>query len=172
MGLGSGGTFIARSIDTESKHLSGIVKRGSEHNGTAFIEILQNCPIYNDGVFDQVKDKKLAPDFRVEVRHGEPITFGKENEKGIKLNRETLALEVVPCLGNESEVLVHDELNKVQAQLLSEMKGPNFPIAVGVLYKEEKSSFVADVYEKLDDSNAEPASLQALLESGHTWQAK
>ena len=172
VGLGSGGTFIARSIDTESKHLSGIVKRGSEHNGTAFIEILQNCPIYNDGVFDQVKDKKLAPDFRVEVRHGEPITFGKENEKGIKLNRETLALEVVPCLGNESEVLVHDELNKVQAQLLSEMKGPNFPIAVGVLYKEEKSSFVADVYEKLDDSNAEPASLQALLESGHTWQAK
>ena len=78
----------------------------------------------------------------------------------------------MPCLGNESEVLVNDELNKVQAQLLSEMKGPNFPIAVGVLYKEEKSSFVADVYEKLDDSNAEPASLQALLESGHTWQAK
>ena len=94
------------------------------------------------------------------------------NEKGIKLNRESLALEVVPTAGNEGEILIHDERNKVQAQLIAEMKGPNFPIAVGVLYREEKSSFVADVYEKLSNEDQERASLQALLESGQTWQVK
>ena len=170
--LGSGGTFIARSIDTEAKHLSGIVKRGSEHDGTAFIEILQNCPIYNDGVFSQVKDKKLAPEFRVEVQHGKPITFGQENEKGIVLDRQSLSLQVVQCAGNENQILIHDEQNKAQAQLLAEMKGPNFPIAVGVLYKEEKSSFVRDVYEKIDVPKSEPGAFQELLESGHTWEVK
>ena len=106
------------------------------------------------------------------MSHGESITFGQNNEKGIKLNKESLALEVVPTAGNEGEILVHDERNKVQAQLIAEMKGPDFPIAVGVLYREEKSSFVADVYEKLSDSKTESVSLQALLESGHTWEAK
>ena len=71
------------------------------------------------------------------------------------LDRQSLSLQVVQCAGNENEILIHDEQNKAQAQLLAEMKGPNFPIAVGVLYKEEKSSFVTDVYEKIDVSKSE-----------------
>jgi len=170
--LGSGGTFIARSIDTESKHLSQIIERGSKHCGSSFIEILQNCPIYNDGIFEQVKNKKLAADFRVEVNHGDPIIFGKDNEKGIKLNRESLSLEVVPVAGNEDQLLKHDERNKVQAQLLASMKGPDFPIAVGVLYKEERNLFIEDNQKQLRKHRSEKGSVKKLLESGHTWQVK
>ena len=129
--LGAGGQFIARSIDTYATHLSQVIGAGHAHKGTAFIEILQNCPIYNDGIFEPVKDRQTAPDFRVEVEHGKPVVFGKENEKAIRLNRENLTLEVVPA--NSDDVLVHDETNLALAQLLAAMVGPDFPIAIGVL---------------------------------------
>lgn len=167
--LGAGATFIARSIDTEAKHLSGVVADSHAHNGAAFVEILQNCPIYNDGVFEPVKDKKLAPDFRVEVEHGEPIVFGKEGEKAIALDRETLSLKVIELAGNEEQVLVHDQHNKVLAQLLAAMQGPDFPVAVGVIYREIKPSFIDDSMNQLDLARDKAASLQALLHSGHTW---
>ena len=170
--MGSGGTFIARSIDTEAKHLTRVVKRGHDHDGAAFIEILQNCPIYNDGIFEQVKDKKIAADFRAELEHGEPIMFGKEKEKGIALNRDKLALEVVEVSDNEDAILVHDEANKVQAQLLAAMGGEDFPVAVGVLYREEKSSFISDAQSQLQKARDKEASLQALLHSGHTWEVE
>ena len=161
---------MARSIDTEAKHLTEVVKRGHDHRGASFIEILQNCPIYNDGIFEQVKDKKVAPDFRVELKHGEPIIFGKESEKGISLNRESLALEVVPVAGNEDKLLVHNEKHKIQAQLLAAMGGPDFPVAVGVIYQEEKASFVNDSHALLHKARSEKGSLTKLLHSGHTWQ--
>lgn len=168
--LGAGATFIARSIDTEAKHLTEVVKRGHDHDGAAFIEILQNCPIYNDGIFEQVKDKKIAADFRVEVVHGEPLKFGKEKEKGIVLNRQSLALEVVAVKGNEDELLVHDETNKIQAQLVASMSGPDFPVAVGVLYRENKPSFIQDSQKLVADARNEKGSLESLLHSGHTWE--
>ncbi|MDA1370576.1 MAG: 2-oxoacid:ferredoxin oxidoreductase subunit beta [Proteobacteria bacterium] len=170
--LGSGGTFIARSIDTEAKHLTMVTTRGYAHKGAAFIEILQNCPIYNDGIFEKLKDKKSAPDFRVEVEHGAPIIFGQDNQKGIHLNRESLSLEVIDVAGNEGRILVHNENNKVLAQLLAAMVGPEFPVAVGVLYREDKASFVEDSREQLSRARSKPGSLKELLHSGHTWEVK
>ena len=170
--LGAGATFIGRSIDTEAKHLSRVVKRAHDHNGAGFVEILQNCPIYNDGVFEQVKDKKIAPDFRVEVEHREPIIFGKEKEKAIYLNRDSLQLEVIEAAGNEDKILVHDETNKIQAQLLAAMQGPEFPVAVGVLYREEKASYVDDTHQQLSKVRHTKGSLDELLRSGHTWSVK
>lgn len=170
--LGAGGTFIARSIDTEAKHLSAVVKASHAHKGTGFVEILQNCPIYNDGVFEQVKDKKLAQDFRVEAVHGEPLLFGKEKEKAISLNRDTLALEVIESANNADRILVHDETNRVLAQLLAAMSGPDFPVAVGVLYSEAKSTFTADTEAHLQQVRRSSGNLKDLLHSGHTWQVK
>ncbi len=167
--LGAGGTFIARSIDTEAKHLSATVKRSHAHHGAAFVEILQNCPIYNDGIFDQVKDKKIAADFRVEVEHGEPLLFGKDKEKAIVLNRESLNLEVVAAAGNEDKILVHDERNRVLAQLLAAMGGEGFPIAVGVLFSDSKSTFTEDTSAHLESVRKTGAALKDLLHSGHTW---
>ena len=163
--LGAGGSFIARSIDTYAKHLSQVIGAGHAHKGTAFIEILQNCPIYNDGIFEPVKDRQTAPDFRVEVEHGKPVVFGKENEKAIRLNRENLTLEVVPA--NSNDVLVHDETNLALAQLLAAMVGPDFPIAIGVLYRRQQPSFDEEFGRR--KGKAREGNLAALLLSGNTW---
>lgn len=182
--LGSGATFVARTIDTDAKHLAATVTRGHDHEGASFIEILQNCPIYNDGIFEQLKNKKLAPDFRVQLEHGQPIVFGKEQEKGIRLNRDALTLEVVAVDEYPDEVLVHDETNKVLAQMLATMSfstgsfstgslsaesAHGLPTAVGVLYRQEKASFVAESHRQLIDVRTAKSSLQELLLSGHTW---
>lgn len=172
--LGSGAPFIARSIDTEMKHLSAVITKAHAHEGASFVEILQNCPIYNDGIFESVKDKKIAADFRVEIEHGQPLIFGKESNKGIRLNRKTLALEVV-TVGEDcqlEDVLVHDETNKVLAQLIGDMGGPDFPVAVGVIYHNPKPNYVDDLFIQRDQlrQGKERGNLNALLRSGHTWE--
>ncbi|MBL4819408.1 MAG: 2-oxoacid:ferredoxin oxidoreductase subunit beta [Gammaproteobacteria bacterium] len=170
--LASGATLVARSIDTVGKHLAPMIRRAYEHKGAAFVEILQNCPIYNDGIFEQIKDKKIAADFRVEVEHGKPVVFGKDSEKGIRLNTSTLRLEVVE-LGDdvsESDLLIHDEHNKVLAQMLSVMGGADFPVAIGVLYSNPKAGLVADSHAQLDTIRSKGrGDLQTLLNSGNTW---
>ncbi len=172
--LAAGATFVARSIDTEAKHLGSCVRRSYEHKGAAFVEILQNCPIYNDGVFEQVKDRKIATDNRVELEHGKPLVFGAERNKGIRLDGQTLRLEVVELGGEGAEeagLLVHDESNKILAQLLATMRGPEFPVAVGVLYRESKAGYVEDSCEQqLSIRSREQGDLKELLHSGNTWQ--
>ena len=163
--FGAGGSFIARSIDTHAKHLSAVIGAGHAHKGTAFIEILQNCPIYNDGIFEPVKDRQTAPDFRVEVEHGKPVVFGKDNEKAIRLDRESLSLEVVSS--GSDDVLVHDESNLPLAQLLAAMNGPDFPIAIGVLYRTQRPSFDEDFSSRKGKSRE--GNLGSLLLSGNTW---
>lgn len=174
--LGAGATFVSRSIDTEAKHLSAVVARSYDHNGASFVEILQNCPIYNDGVFEQVKNKKTAADFKLIAEHGQPLLFGAEQQRGIRLNLTSLSLEVIE-LGSEyslDDVLVHDENNKTLATLLAAMEGPDFPVAVGVLYREDKNSYVDDTqaHAELIASKREALSLQELLSSGHTWRVE
>ena len=174
--LGAGAPFVARTIDTEMKHLSAVIKEGHAHQGASFVEILQNCPIYNDGIFEQVKNKKIAPDFRLEVEHGQPLLYGKEKNKGIRLNRENLALEVVN-LGENGEIddiLVHDQSNIAQAHMISAMQGPEFPIAVGILYYKPVAAYVTDLADqrlKLRETRGK-GDLDKLLHSGHVWDVK
>ncbi len=163
--LGAGGAFVARSIDTHAKHLSAVIGAGHAHKGTAFIEILQNCPIYNDGIFEPVKDRATAPDHRVEVEHGKPIVFGGEREKAIRLDRERLRLEVTGA--DAEDVLIHDESNPVLAQLLAAMGGPDFPIAIGVLYRRRQPSFDEEFSRRKGKSRE--GNLAALLQGGNTW---
>ena len=172
--LAAGATFVARSIDTEARHLAPCIRRSYEHKGAAFVEILQNCPIYNDGVFEQVKDKKTAADSRIEVEHGKPLVFGVDGQKGIRLNTRTLSLEVVELNRDgidRNDLLVHDEGNRVIAQLLSTMSGPEFPVAVGVLYSERKEGYVEETVEQRETIRSrEKGDLEELLHSGNTWQ--
>ena len=171
--IGAGARFVARSIDTEAKHLAPVLKRAHEHEGASFVEIFQNCPVYNDGIFDYIKDKKTAGESRLLLEHGKPMTFGRENEKGIRLNAQELKLEVV-IMGDgvsETDILVHDETNKVLAQMLAELLSPEFPQPIGVLYCKPANPYHVDVYEQRDAVRLRkgPPDLNALLRSGHTW---
>lgn len=173
--LGVNARFVARSIDTEMKHLTEIMNRAHDHKGASFVEIYQNCPVYNDGRFDYIKDKKTAADSKLILENGKPLVFGKENEKGIRLDLKTLKLEIVTPGENgvtESDLIVHDETNKVLAQMLADMSAPDFPEPVGVLYcHPDVSSYEKEVYDQIKEVRKTRglADLNELLRSGHTW---
>ena len=143
--LGAGATFIARAVDVDQKALPGLLNEASDHQGTAFVEILQNCIVYNKDVFEDVVNKKAAPDTQVVVEHGKPLIFGKERVRCLKLNPQTLQLEtaVIGEYGvTEQDLLVHDETNPTIAQLLLALAPPN-PVAMGVIHRRTKTAFDA-----------------------------
>ena len=112
--LGCGARFVARGIDTKQKHLPEVFKRARDHKGASFVEVFQNCIVYNDGVYGHFTDKTVADDQQVVCRHGEPLIFGKDSDKGLRFLPEKLKLEVID-IGKEAktidDVLVHDETN-------------------------------------------------------------
>lgn len=173
--LGAGATFVARTIDTEAKHMTPTLTRAHDHKGASFVEIYQNCPVYNDGIFEVIKEKKTAADTRLVLEHGKPLTFGAENQKGLRLNAQTLQLEVA-TIGEDGitidDIVVHDETNRVLAQMLAALKLPDFPEPIGVLYCDSTApSFTDDVFQQrivVRESRGE-ADINALLRSGHTW---
>jgi 2-oxoglutarate ferredoxin oxidoreductase subunit beta len=173
--LGSGARFVARAIDTQQKQLIEVLKRARGYVGTSFVEIFQNCIVYNDGVFDDFTDRQVVEDAQVWVEHGQALVFGKDASKGLRLKPGTLDLEVVN-LGqdgvDESSLLVHDETNRTLAQMLAAMEPPHFPVALGVLHCEDAASYDALVHAQLDEARPEdgPPSLDALLRRGHTWR--
>jgi 2-oxoglutarate ferredoxin oxidoreductase subunit beta len=173
--LGSGARFVARSVDTLQKHLPVVLKRAHAHKGASFVEIFQNCIVYNDGAFAHFTDRKIAADTQVHVEHGKPLLFGADNDKGIRLNTSTLQLEVVTVGENgvtEDDLLVHNEKNKVLATLLAQMQPPTFPVALGVIYCEDGPEYVSAVYDQVDlaKSKQKAVPMNELLHSGHTWR--
>lgn len=135
--LGAGGRFVARAVDVQQARLPEIMGRAADHRGTAFVEILQNCPVYNDGAFSAITDRKSGADWQLYLTHGEPMQFGKDGEYGIRLDPQTLRPEVVRLEADGvdvSDLLIHDETHPVLAGLLADMAPPAFPLPIGVLY--------------------------------------
>ena len=128
---------MARAIDTQQPQLVDVLKRAHGHRGASFVEILQNCVVYNDGVFDAFTEKSVAPDRQVHVRHGQPLVFGADQRRGLRLDPKRLALQVVTPGENgvtAADLLVHDETNRTLAGMLAALEPPDFPVALGVLY--------------------------------------
>ena len=171
--IGAGGRFIARTIDTAQKHMPDILKRAHAHKGTSFVEIYQNCVVYNDGVFDQFTSKKTAPLTQILLEHGQPMLFAG-GAKGLRLNRDTLRLEVVDVVdGDLSQVIVHDETNKAVANMLIDMPFGEFPVALGVIYCDPAASFEQAMEEQEQKLvSGKTADLNALLRRGQSWEVK
>jgi 2-oxoglutarate ferredoxin oxidoreductase subunit beta len=174
--LGSGATFIGRGIDSQQKVLPGLFQAAAEHKGASFVEVLQNCIVYNDGVYDDFTGRDVADDKQIHVEHGRPLIFGKEKNKGIRLNRQTLELEEVVIGENgvtEADLLVHDQTNRTLAGLLARMNGRDLPVALGVLYCVEGEAYEAAVHAQNDAAKAKAKvhTFNDLLRSGHTWVA-
>ena len=172
LALGAGARFVARSVDTMQKHLPVIFKRAHDHNGTSFIEIFQNCIVYNKDVFNDFAAPKGAEDQQLWLENGKPMLFAKES-KGIALNRDTLSLEVVDVVDGDWEaagVIVHDVTNRSIAHMLVEMPFGPFPMALGVLYDDPRPTFeAAAMAEKAAASEGKEANLAKLLGKGQTW---
>ena len=164
--MGAGATFFARCVDIDQKGMPGLFNEAKQHQGTSFVEILQNCIVYNKDVFDDVVAKKVAAETQVHVQHGEPMLFGKEKNRGLRLNTQTLALEPV-TLGEDGvtldDIAVHDETNAVLAQMLVDLTGP---VAMGVIHRRPAPAFDAAFW------NAKPTErrrqhVKSLLRTGN-----
>ncbi len=171
--LGAGARFIARSIDTVQAHLVSVLKRAHQHRGASFVEVFQNCVVFNDAVFAEFTEKAVAPEAQLQVEHGKPLLFGKDKTKGLRLNPATLQLEVV-TLGQagvtERDILIHDERNRTLASLLLGLKPPAFPMALGVIYCDPAPSYEEAVYAQIPPgASAARADVEKLLHQGQTW---
>jgi 2-oxoglutarate ferredoxin oxidoreductase subunit beta len=174
MALGSGARFVARSVDTAIKHLGGVLTKAHGHAGASFVEIYQNCIVYNEDVFADFTDRGVAAERQLLVEHGQPLKFGKESDKGVRFLPGTMALEVV-TIGQdgvtEDDVLVHDQTNHSMAMLLANMTGADFPVALGVLYCDPRPSYEAAAYEQIAVAKASgTANWNDVLRRGHTWE--
>jgi 2-oxoglutarate ferredoxin oxidoreductase subunit beta len=178
LALGAEATFVARSVDVFQGHLKEILKKAAAHQGSAYVEILQNCNIFNDGAWLGVTEKDARSEHVVHLEHGKPLIFGKNHDKGIRLNG--LDLEIVQ-LGNgvaESDLLIHDEeyRNATYAFLLAKMEElPGFPTPIGVFrswnditrYEDNVAAQVRDV-----TARRGPGDITKLLRSGDTWEVR
>jgi 2-oxoglutarate ferredoxin oxidoreductase subunit beta len=177
--LGAGATFVARTIDVEQKHLQSVLQRAVQHKGTSFIEILQNCPIFNDGAFDPLTEGENRLHSQLTLEHGKPMVFGREGaRKGIRVDKSMHAEVVSLADVSESEILVHDETNDAVAFLLASLNwrpssgSPGvFPVPMGVLRAVERPCYEQRVEEQIRDAkNAKGAgNFDELFASGDTW---
>ncbi|MEX2449976.1 MAG: 2-oxoacid:ferredoxin oxidoreductase subunit beta [Rhodospirillales bacterium] len=171
--LGSGARFVAHGVDTQQKQLVDVLTRAHAHKGTSFVEIFQNCIVYNDGVYDDFTEKSVAQDRQILLEHGKPLIFGKEKNKGLHVKPGTFELEVV-TLGDgfgESDILIHDETNMGLAMMLAHMAPPLMPMPIGVLYCNPAPSYEQSVTDQIEQlkKDAPSGSLNDLLRRGYTW---
>jgi 2-oxoglutarate ferredoxin oxidoreductase subunit beta len=167
----AGARYSARTTDTQQKHLIAVLKAAQAHRGASFVEIYQNCIVYNDEVFAEFTGRNAAQEQQLLVEHGQPLVFAG-GRKGLRLNAEALRLEVID-IGEDGaaggEILVHDAGNRALAGLLAAMQPPEMPVALGVLYHDPKPSFGARRGEE-PGSVATAEALNRVLRRGDTWQ--
>jgi 2-oxoglutarate ferredoxin oxidoreductase subunit beta len=166
--IGAEATFVARAIDTDRAHLTDVLRAAAAHRGSAFVEIFQNCNIYNDGAFDFVRDDKTN---RIYLEHGKPIRFGEEGDKGVR-QRDDGSVEIVDVT-DESELLVHDahHAEPSAAFALSRLtRGTSGATPVGVLRDVERPVYDELMAKQLDVAREKrEGDLAALLGAGDTW---
>jgi 2-oxoglutarate/2-oxoacid ferredoxin oxidoreductase subunit beta len=170
LALASEATFVARSIDTDVEAMGRIIEAAAKHKGSVMVEILQNCIVFNDGAWTDVSEKAVRDDHNVYLEHGKPMIFGKNKDKGIRLNGFTP--EVVSFTAGQppKDLLVHDETSPVLAHILAHMSRPEFPIPQGVFRRVQRPA----LHELIDGQVAEakkasPPDLQKLLKGPETW---
>jgi 2-oxoglutarate ferredoxin oxidoreductase subunit beta len=175
LALGAGATFVARSIDVMPKHLIDTLTRAAHHKGFAFVEIYQNCNIFNDGAFDHLVDKEVRDDKLVDLQHGKPLKFGKAKDKGIRLNG--FKPEVVPLAGtHDADLLTWDEKDpsSALAYLIGSMREGVMPQPIGVFHAVDRPTFDAGIHAQVDRVRQKEGEgdLHDLLYSGDTWEVK
>jgi 2-oxoglutarate ferredoxin oxidoreductase subunit beta len=177
LALGAGATFVARTIDVEGAHMGGVLKAAAEHKGSVFVEVFQNCPVFNDGAYTFLTEKALKADAQLRMEHGKPLLFGKDNKKGIRFDPQGAELRVV-TLGEggvtEKDVLVHDAKREdptLAFMLANLAEKPGFPTPIGIFRDVRKPTADEITWEIIGRTKAgKPESdVRKLLAGGDTW---
>jgi 2-oxoglutarate ferredoxin oxidoreductase subunit beta len=172
--LAAEATFVARSVDTVTTHLQMVVERAMRHKGVSFVEVYQNCNIFNDAAFDMFTTRDVREDRMIELEHGKPLVFGKEHNRGVRM-RADMHLEVVE-LGDgvsESELIVHNEKapDSYLAYMLARMEYPDYPVPIGIFRDIEKPTYEDMMAEQISSAVQKmgPGDLQKLINGPDTW---
>ncbi len=172
--LGAEASFIARSVDSNIKHLAATLYRAAQHQGTSVVEVYQNCNVFNDGAFSYAQDKSTREENTLELEHGKPMIFGKNRDKGIRLNG--LRPEVVSLADgkvSQDDLLFHDEkADSTLVHLLAKMRHPQFPEPIGVFRDIDIPIFEDQVRGQIDSAIEKRGrgDLNKLFNSGDTWK--
>lgn len=179
LAIGAGGTFFARALDVNPKLQMEVMLAAAKHKGTAFMEVLQNCVIFNNGAHAYINDKEFKADRQIHLEDGKPMLFGKNMDKGLKLCKNSTKLEVVTLGENNitiDDILVHNPHQEDRGVhlMLAQMKAPEYPVAMGVIRDVDKP-----VYSELLEGQIAEAKqktkfhcVQDLLNSGNTWNVE
>jgi 2-oxoglutarate/2-oxoacid ferredoxin oxidoreductase subunit beta len=174
LALGAEATFVARAVDTDRAHVADVLRAAAQHRGAAFVEIYQNCNVFNDGAFDAVRDKELRSANQIPLEHGRPIRFGREREKGVAVGPGG-GLEVVAVEEVGEEALVVHDVERYEPSLafglahLSER--PIGPTPVGIFRAVERPTYAEALGRELEEAQAQTGEeqLSELLHSPETW---
>jgi 2-oxoglutarate ferredoxin oxidoreductase subunit beta len=176
LALAAEATFVARSVDMHPKHLGETLARAHAHKGSAFVEIYQNCNIFNDGAFEHAQDRNVRADNVVELKQGEPLIFGKNSEKGIFMENGQLRAVTIGENGiTKDKLVVHDEKADISYhQLIARMMYPDLPSPIGVLRAVEKPTYDDMVNRQIEDVIAKrgKGDLKKLIAGDSTWEVK
>ncbi len=172
--LAAEATFVARCVDTDQEHLGLTLERAARHKGVSFVEIYQNCIVFNAGAFEDVENRSTRDDFSVKLEHGKPLVFGKAKDRGIRMNGS--APEVVTFKPGEppKDLIVHNEKAGAEyAYLLTQLEPPEFPVPVGVFRAVEEATY-EELMEGQIQSSMKPGAddLGKLLCGPETWEVK
>ena len=171
--IGCEATFVARSIDTNIKHLTMVLKRAAEHRGISFVEVYQNCNVFNDGAFDYATDRETKADSTLELEHGRPLVFGKNRDRGIRLSGMNPEIVTLGKGISEDDLLFHDERlpEPSLAYFLSRMRHPEFPEPIGVFRDVDRPRYDELLNEQITESRRVRGNgdLQQLFTAGETW---
>ncbi|MGF1511516.1 MAG: 2-oxoacid:ferredoxin oxidoreductase subunit beta [Myxococcota bacterium] len=175
--IGAHASFVARAYDRDPKNLERVLERAAAHQGSAFVEIFQNCNVFNDGAFDDFTGRSVRYERQVWLEHGKPVRFGQDRAFGLVLDPPPSFSPRVVRVGvdaPEEALLVHDEAqdNGVLAQILAGMEPPDFPVAMGVFKAVQRKAFESSVHEQLSTADGGPRSVHDLIRSGDTWRVE
>jgi len=175
MALAAQATFVARTIYSDPAHLTRTIEAAARHRGTSFVEILQNCLVFNDGTFDDVSDRSKESEARILVEHGQPIRFGLNGRKALVVrNMEPVLVDLESDRSAEGEVLIHNAQAKspALAEMLAALAPPSFPMAFGVFRDVDRPTYEDLLVGQLKQASARSGkdSLDKLLNEGATWE--
>lgn len=171
--LGAEGSFVARTLDRDPKHVQYVIKRAAEHKGTAFIEVYQNCNVFNDGAFSLFTEKETKDENVLFVEHGKPLIFGKEKDKGIILDGFTP--KVVSLKNGKysvNDLIVHNEKDTMLSFILARMSNiAGLPRPVGVIYSVERPIYEIEVQHQIEQATQKvgEGNLEKLFNKGNVW---
>ncbi|HEY8533953.1 MAG TPA: 2-oxoacid:ferredoxin oxidoreductase subunit beta [Micromonospora sp.] len=178
LALGAEATFVARTLDSDRKHLQSVLRAAAQHEGSAFVEIYQNCNIFNDGAFDQFKEPETRDDYLIRLEHGKPIVFGKEGQFCVAKRPDGFGLEVRPTASVAREdIVVHDVTIQDPSYAFALSRLPGFEMRntpIGVFRDVSRPTYDSLVQSQIEVARAKVTGtpeeeLAALLASGDTW---